>query len=209
MQSTGEDVTTLYNNISFNCVYEPRIDRHFCSEPVFNLSRRILTETEIKVLEKSLNFAPIQNKINETELRTDFNEFFRRMRTKCYFKDEPTKEFSNIPAFSHKSTWTPPNGYLNLEVYLSQIESEVFKIPKEQLGYPNLTKLEWESTRSLAGDRSSFIKKADKDSCVVVWDRLDYLMEVKKQLKEREVYQEVKFSENILTDLFEKKQYHV
>ena len=104
LQSTGEDGTTLHNNVSSNCVYESRIEEHFCSDAVFDLSRRILTETEIKVLQKDLNFAPIQNKINEPELRTDFNEFCRRMRTKWYFKDEPTKEFSNIPAFSSKST---------------------------------------------------------------------------------------------------------
>ena len=147
LQFTAEDETTLHNNISSNCVYESRIEGHFCSDAVFNLSRRILTETEIKVLEKGLNFAPIQNKINEPELRTDFNEFCRRMRTKWYFKDEPTKEFSNIPAFSPKSTWMPPNGHPNLEVYLSYIENEVFKIPKEQLGYSNLSKLEWEAIR--------------------------------------------------------------
>ena len=204
MQSSGEDGNTLHNNINSNCIYEFKIEGHFCSDAVFNLSRRILTETEIKVLEKGLNFAPIQNKINEPELRTGFNEFCRRMRTKWYFKYEPTKEFSNIPAFSPKSTWTPPNGHPNLEVYLSQIENEVFKIPKEQLGYSNLSKLEWEAIRSLAGDRSIVIKKADKGSCVVVWDRLDYLMEAEKQLKDRKVYQEVRFSENILTDLVEK-----
>ena len=101
-----------------------------------------------------MNFAPIQNKINEPELRTDFNKFCRRMRTKWYFKDEPTKEFSNIPAFSPKSSLTPPNGHPNLEVYLSKIENEVFKIPKEELGYFNLSKLEWEAIRSLARDRS-------------------------------------------------------
>ena len=204
LQSTREDGTTLHNNIRYNCVYEPRIDGHFCSDAVFNLSRRILTEAEIKVLGKGLNFAPIQNKINKLELRTYFKEFCRRMRTKWYFKNEPTKEFSNIPAFSPKSSWTPPNGHPNLEVYLSQIESEVFKIPKEQLGYFNLSKLEWEAIRSLAGDRIIVIKKADKGSCVVVWDRLDYLMEAEKQLKDRKVYQEVRFSENILTDLVEK-----
>ena len=54
LQSTGEEVTTLHNNISSNCVYEHRIEGHFCSEAVFNLSRGILTETEIKVLEKGL-----------------------------------------------------------------------------------------------------------------------------------------------------------
>ena len=78
------------------------------------------------------------------------------------------------------------------------------KSPKDQLGYSNLSKLEWEAIRSLAGDRSIVIKKADKGFCVVVRDRLDYLMEAEKQLKDRKVYQEVRFSENILTDLVEK-----
>ena len=53
----------------------------------------------------------------------------------------------------------------------------------------------------MAGDRSIVIKKADKGSCVVIWNRLDYLMEAEKQ-----VYQEVRFSKNILTDLVEKSK---
>ena len=43
-----------------------------------------------------------------------------------------------------------------------------------------LIKLEWEAIRSLAGDRCIVIKKADKGSCVVVFNRLDYLMEAEK-----------------------------
>ena len=82
LTSTGEDGTTVHNNISSNCVYDSRIEGNFCSDAVFNLSRRILIETDIKVLEKGLYLAPIQNKINEPELRTDFNEFCRRMRAK-------------------------------------------------------------------------------------------------------------------------------
>ena len=54
----------------------------FVQETIFDLSQRVLTDTEIKVLEKGLDFAPIQRKINEPELRRDFNEFCRRMRLK-------------------------------------------------------------------------------------------------------------------------------
>ena len=39
------------------------------------LSKKVLTDIEIKVLEKGLDYAPIQNKINEPELRRDFEEF--------------------------------------------------------------------------------------------------------------------------------------
>ena len=74
---------------------------------IFNLSHRVLTDAEIKVLEKGLDFAPIQWKINGSELKQDFNDFCRRMYLKWYFWDE-TQEFSRTPGFSTKSTWNPP-----------------------------------------------------------------------------------------------------
>ena len=49
-----------------------RISGYFCSDTVFNLSKKILSDMEIKILEKGLDYAPIQNKINEPELRRDF-----------------------------------------------------------------------------------------------------------------------------------------
>ena len=42
-----------------------RISGYFSSDTVFNLSKNILTDIGIKVLEKGLDYAPIQNKINE------------------------------------------------------------------------------------------------------------------------------------------------
>ena len=65
-----------------------RLTSYFCSETVFNPSNRVLSDAEIKVLEKGLDYAPIQNKIIEPELRNDFNEFCRRMRLKWYFRNE-------------------------------------------------------------------------------------------------------------------------
>ena len=44
---------------------DKRLYGYFCSETTFNLSNWVLTDTEIKVLEKGLDFAPIQKKINE------------------------------------------------------------------------------------------------------------------------------------------------
>ena len=56
-------------NISAKVSSEGRISGYFCSDTVFNLSHRVLTETEIKVLEKGLDYVLIQKKINEPELR--------------------------------------------------------------------------------------------------------------------------------------------
>ena len=53
------------------------------------MSNRVLSDAKIRILEKGLDCAPIQRKINEPELRSDFNDFCRRMRLKWYFGDEP------------------------------------------------------------------------------------------------------------------------
>ena len=75
-----------------------RLTGFFYSETVFNLCNRALTDAEIEILEKGLDYAPIQNKIDEPELRNDFNKFCRRMRLKCYFRNKVTPNFSEVPA---------------------------------------------------------------------------------------------------------------
>ena len=72
---------------------------------VFHLGRKV-TDTETKVLKKGLDFAPIQRKLNEPELRRDFKDFCCRMTLKWYFRDEPTPFFSKQPSFSSKSSWS-------------------------------------------------------------------------------------------------------
>ena len=52
--------------------------------------------------------------------------------------------------------------------------------------------------KSLADDRSILIKKADKGSNVVVWDRYDYIAEVERELKDQNVYKDVEFTGKIL-----------
>ena len=151
---------------------------------------------EIKILEKGLDYAPIQNKINKPEVRRDFEDFARRMRLKWYFRNEPTSSFSERPSFKPKSSWKPPKGNPSLELFLSQIEKELFEVCKSNLGYSNFSKEEWQCMRLLANDRSIVIKKADKGSCVVVWDREDYIAEASKQLNDESVYKSVKFKQN-------------
>ena len=157
--------------------------------------------SEIKVVEKGLDYAPIQSKINESELRNDFEDFCRWMRLRYYFRIEPTCEFSETPSFTPKSLWKAPKGHPSLEVFLSEIEKEIFAIQDSRLGYSNLSREEWQAMRSLADDRSIMIKKADKGSSVVVWDRYDYIAEAEKQLKDQNVYKDVDFNEKIYKTL--------
>ena len=131
-----------------------RLRGPFCFDTIFNLSHRVLSDAEIKVCQKGLDFAALQRKINVPELREDFEEFRRRMRVKWHFRNDPSEYFSKKPAMSPKCNWKPPEGHPNLEVFLSQIENELFKTVETPLGYSNHSKEEWEAVRTLADDRN-------------------------------------------------------
>ena len=77
----GLDCSKITNE-NANLSYESKLSGYFCSDTVFNFIKRVLSETEIKILEKDFDYAPIQREINEPELKSDFEEFCRRMRMK-------------------------------------------------------------------------------------------------------------------------------
>lgn len=45
-----------------------RFSGNFASDTKFNLSRKVLTDTEIKVMEIGFDFVPTQKKLNELKL---------------------------------------------------------------------------------------------------------------------------------------------
>ena len=90
-------------------------------------------------------------------------------------------------------------------VILIRLQKELFSF---LLGKPQsykLTKKERKAMRNLAEDQSVIIKPADKGSCVVIWDREDYLAKGYRQLSDHSTYTDVKKSNKKLTsDLTEK-----
>ena len=123
-----------------NSTYEIILTGYFCLDTVFNLSKKVLSDAEIKVLEKGLDYAPIQNKINEPELRKDFENLCRQMGLQWFLHDGPIPSFSKTPDFITKSSWNPSKGHPCLEVYLSQAEKELFEFSASHLCYSNFTK---------------------------------------------------------------------
>ena len=75
-------------------------------------------------------------------------------------------------------------GYPNIDLFLSQLGKEICTLSEKPLRYSNLSKEEWQAVCSWASDCNIVIKKADKGSCVVIWDCLDYIMEAEKQLSD-------------------------
>ena len=56
----------------------------------------------------------------------------------------------------------------------------------------------------MAEDLNIVIKPADKGSCVVAWDKLDYLAEAENHLKDINTYQDIKFGDDDLVNLVKK-----
>ena len=88
---------------------------------------------------------------------------------------------------------------METKVFLSSVEQELSKNIKVPLRYSNLNSEEWGAIRSLADDRSIVIKKADKGSAVVVWDRDDYVKEAQKQVGDGNIYRKVNYKEKLMS----------
>ena len=92
------------------------------------------------------------------------------MRLKWYFRNE-SRNLSKAPVSIPKSRWQPLQDHLCCEVFLSQVENELLELPNADIKYSNLLREDWNVIRSLADDRIIIIKKADKESCIVIWGR--------------------------------------
>ena len=79
-----------------------RLQGNFVSKSVVNLSRRNLTDSEISLLSKGLNFVPTSNTIDKAKLKTELEALGRILRLKWYFRNEEN-EF-DLDQFKPKST---------------------------------------------------------------------------------------------------------
>ena len=75
-----EILQSAVSNDNFLETDSGRTKGSFSSDSVFNLSKNVLSETEIKVLEKGIGFSPTPSFINEADLQRDFDDFARKMR---------------------------------------------------------------------------------------------------------------------------------
>ena len=89
-------------------------------------------------------------------------------------------------------------------MFLSRLKKELFSDDTNESTQSNPSAEEWKALRGLAADKTIVINGACKGFSVVVWYRSDYLHEASRQLQDQNIYKDVKFNENILTDLITK-----
>ena len=88
--------------------------------------------------------------------------------------------FSKTPVFTPKSNWKPPKGQTSLEVFLSQIEKEVFELAESLLKKFDFSEEEWQAMVNVK-DSEDFIKKLkninhiSQDATIVIADVAAYI----------------------------------
>ena len=123
------DVKENYDNGNINTIAtykRERLEGKFVSSNVINLSRRNLSEAEISLLSKGLKFVPTANKIDRAKLKTELEEYGRKLRLMWHFRNDE-KPFS-YEKFRPKSTFNPRNKDTVVETYLSSLEEKLLDI---------------------------------------------------------------------------------
>ena len=166
-----------------------RLNEKFVSKNVFNLSHRALTDSEIRVLDKGLNFVPTPGKLDQFQIENGLERLGREIRSKIHFKTKSTVAFSEKAAFRVLSKSTPPIRGIQLKMYLSETEERLLSINQSEKSYSNLKKDERDALHFFMSDDELIIKPADKGSAVVVWSNYDYLLVAKSQLHNTKVYE--------------------
>ena len=78
------------------------------SDEIINLSKRKLTDNEIKLLKRGLKFTPTPGE-DKIQLGADIDEFCRRLRINYIFHEENEDQYEDInePLVRNKSEWIP------------------------------------------------------------------------------------------------------
>ena len=176
------------------------------ASPVVNLSGFQLTQPQVSVLSKGLNFCPTPGEPDFGEIRRDLDKLHRDMRRTQFFNDQkfvqdqnptipvipngnpdPKNDHlnSNVPfkhyKFKKPSTWEPP-GPPALEAFAMLNEADLSLYQGSSPKFNNLTREERTSIEELRNNSEIIIKPADKGSSIVVMNTTDYIKEAKRQL---------------------------
>ncbi len=162
---------------------------------VVNLSDKVLTDPQVKLLSRGLKFCPTPREPDQLSFQQDMAQFNRRLRLREYFHVEPsTDDSSSVDVqptrnrFKEKSSWVPPkNRDVALDAYINSVNSEVLKVPNTSTPN-NLPQDERHALTQLRQSPDIVIKRADKGSAVVVMNTHDYIAEGLRQLSNTDHY---------------------
>jgi hypothetical protein len=145
-----------------------------------NMSSRTLTFDEMTILGKGLKFIPTPGLIPEIKFKNEVNDFIRRLKWKCFFKNSNT---GYISKFHTKTNVSINNSHLTFKDIedTSSLQSAILKKFSESNGvrkYRNVTRKQKLSIQKLLSDDTICILPSDKNLGLVIMDTNDYIQNV-------------------------------
>ena len=142
------------------------------------------------VLSKGLSFAPSSNKPhNYSQALQNLARSYRLQHYVANKSKQCIKYISSYP-FKSKSNWNPPKASPEVEAYLNQLPVTFASIQPMQF-HPNMTHSERNAVAGLKNNKLIVIKKADKGSCIVVEDTVEYERAGMEHLSDDKIYEEI------------------
>lgn len=163
---------------------------------IINISKRNLSDIEIRLLNRGLKFTPTPKR-NTTDLIKDTEEFCNKLRLREYFENDEINEDSIV---RNKSKFKPPlHRDKHLEQYISCLKGSAASNKKESNIRDNISKQERSAIDSLRNDTSIVTKQADKGGAIVIMDKEHYKRMVNDHVNNLDFYSETNISEDAKT----------
>ena len=116
-----------------------RLEAKFVIKNVISISRRNLSASEISLLPKGLKFAPTANKIDREKLKTELEEYKRKLRLMWLFRNDERSYAAD--RFRLKSSFNPRNKDVIIDAYLSCLKERSLDIETPSKRFNNLLRL--------------------------------------------------------------------
>lgn len=121
---------------------------------MFNLSNRVLNETEIKLLSKGLKNTPTP-RLNNEQLKTDIKDYTRKLRLREYFNEDDADSTQNLnegqeqDLVRNKSDFNPKRGRnQTLDTVCNTLDNfQLSNVPRQTKS--NLSKKEEQALKDL------------------------------------------------------------
>ena len=139
---------------------------------------------------KGLKFTPTPKR-NIPELKTNINDYTRKLRLIEFFATEDTPTDTESIARGKGSFNPPANRNRKLDAVVNYLKAQAFE-EKPENSKNNLSKSDMKGLKELKENEKIVIKEADKGGCVVIMDTSHYVNMVMMQLNDKKTYQTTK-----------------
>ena len=169
---------------------------------ITNLSDTALTKNQIAVLNKGLNYIPYTKHFSYTQLDQDMLRFERKLQLFHFFRDKEEESDDEIDntrlAFEENPNYWPHKLNKDITELCRELKQEIYMLYKQKNKFQNLTKYEKIALKQLKQNKELIIKKADKNSGIVIMNRCTYEEKIYQMLRDEKVYKSLSEDDSLI-----------